>query len=475
MTCWHAEWRRFVAQRINLAILLLLAVALGASALWSGLAARELRQEQQRQQQARDTLVAQALAEATQTVSPSAAAALQAFNLGRSPAALAQLPPLGGLALSVSRFDVLSPTLLVSLESRHADGRRSDTLDNPLLAGLGRLDLASVAALFLPLALIALCVGVVQEDRESGVWHTVCAQTARPWRAVAMAIGLRAVVVAGLAIVLSAIGLGLDPLAGGADFAAWALYLVLYLAVWAALAAVLALLRLSAGAVVTVALGAWLMSSFAMPAWLDQAAARQAGTASRLQTIVDMRAWQQDAEMHMDRLVDDWYRRHPEHTPFAFRRHTWPVTFVPRFLAQDQQLRPAMRAFDNARARRQQWLAEHAWLSPTLALLLSADHLAGIDAARYAAFVGAADAFEDRWRDALVPQVMNYRGLAGSTAASLPRFDPATIAPATIDAPTPPGPSSPPAGLTVLARALALPAIGLALLFLLLRRRFDHP
>ena len=426
----RAEVLRFVRNRVNLYVLAAFGLLLILSAVWAGLAARDYRAQVHAQAQhwgqvtdaARD-----AAASAANAPPDGAKQTLAAFTLGRSDHAIARLPASGGLVLSVRQFERLSPELRVSVESRHADARKNDVLANPLLDGLGVPDFATVMALLLPLALIGLCYGLVQEDREQGIWRLVCTQCASLGGLLGAALLIRAGAVFGVAALASALAFLIDPGADLASVATWIGCLLAYTLVWAAIAGMCALPAWSSGAAAIGMLGIWLAVSFVAPAALAWVADKNDPMPSRLDAIVAMRVAQQNAEVAMDDLVTAWYRDHPQDRNPAYTSHTWPVTFVPRFLAQDEVVRPLMRAFDDSRARQVETLERWSFLSPGLALVMGADRLAGIDAPRYLRYVDAVNQHEDAWRAFLVPRIMGYRGLSVDDMARLPRFDPASI------------------------------------------------
>ena len=111
-----------------------------------------------------------------------AKAARHAFDFARGDPPPVQRPALGGLALSIQHFLALPHDVKVSVESRHTDGRKSDPVTNPLLDSIGLPDFAVVLALLLPLMIIGLNYGMVQEAREQGIWRLVCSQCRQPWR-----------------------------------------------------------------------------------------------------------------------------------------------------------------------------------------------------------------------------------------------------------------------------------------------------
>jgi ABC-2 type transport system permease protein len=424
----RAEWRRFVRQRTHLWVLAALGALLCISAACPGLAARELRelnvQEMAVWEQGRAKAREAAAAMEAARPRDDAKAMMAAFQFARLGAPPAHLPALGGLALGTGTFDLLSPTMRVTVESRHTDARKSDRISNPLLEDLGPPDFATLVALLLPLAILGLCYGLVQEDREQGRWRLVIAQCAQPWRVFAVALCIRATMAWSVAAGASLIGFALDPGATLHAAVVWLTTLAAFVACWTAMAGLFCLLPVSSGAAALGMLGAWLLATFVVPAALAVVADRQAPMPSRLIAVAELRHAQQEAEVHMEDHLAAWYAAHPAHRPALRDRHTWPVSFLPRYLAQDREVRPLMAAFDETRARRFVLLERWSWLSPGLALAMTADRLAGIDAPRHARHVNAVNSYEDAWRAYFVPRIMSYRGLTAEDCDKLPGFRP---------------------------------------------------
>ncbi|RST50400.1 DUF3526 domain-containing protein [Variovorax sp. MHTC-1] len=424
----RAEWRRFIRQRTHLWVLATLGALLCMSAVWSGLSARELRelnaQEMAVWEQVRARAREGAAAMEAATPRDDTKAMMAAFQFARLGAPPAHLSALGGLALGTGTFDLLSPTMRVTVESRHTDARKSDRISNPLLEDLGPPDFATLVALLLPLAVLGLCYGLVQEDREQGRWRLVIAQCAQPWKVFAIALCIRAAMAWAVAAGASLIGFALDPGSTWHAMGVWLATLAAFASCWTALAGLFCLLPVSSGAAALGMLGAWLLATFVVPAALAGMADSQAPMPSRLMAVAELRAAQQEAEVHMEDHLAAWYAAHPADRPALRDSHTWPVSFLPRYLAQDLKVRPLMAAFDETRARRFVLLERWSWLSPGLALAMTADRLAGIDAPRYARHVNAVNSYEDAWRAYFVPRIMSYRGLTAEHYDKLPMFQP---------------------------------------------------
>lgn len=416
-----AEWRRLIAERANRWVLGLLAVMLFASALWSGYEARAWHQRGARLEAAWSGRI-DAAAARDMGQPGSAQAAMAAFQIARNDAPVAMLAPLGGLALGSGTFELLAPGVRVTVESRHSDGRKEERLSNPLLQGFGVPDFSTTVALLVPLALICLCAGMIQHGRELGVWRVTVVQCPTPGRVFATALALRALAVASIATLASALAFSLDPGATAVALALWALGLAGLIAAWTVTCGLASLLPVSSSSAVLATVGLWLLTTFAAPVALAWWADREAPMPSRLAAVVQLRGAQQRAEVEMDRLLAQWYEAHPAARPADRTAHTWPVSFLPRYLAQEAEVGPLMRGFDRTRAHRYALVAPLAWVSPSLSMTMLADELAGIDAPRYARHMDAVADYEAQWRDFFLPRIMSYRGLRGDEWQGLPRF-----------------------------------------------------
>ena len=417
---WRAEGLRLRRQPLAWIALGALLLALLTAALSAGFEARAWRQAAAADE-ARRTALIDAAVEQFRATSPGPAAAQATYQLGRGELGATRWQVGDGLGLGVDRLRVLPAQLKATLDSRHVDARPPGPLRNPLLVESGLPGVPAMVALLLPLVALALCAGMLQEEREQGRLGLLRVQARRGVTPVIVAaLGWRLLALWGVAILATLPALLLDPDGSAAVVGRWALALAVFCAVWVLLGGLLSALPLSGPAAMLAALGLWLMLTFVVPAGLTWGAQREAPMPSRLAAIVQIRDAQQDSEAHEDALARDWYARHPE-IP-AQLPAVWPASFVPRVLAQDRVLRPLMRRFDDARLRQAARVERWSWLSPGLALTLTGERLAGTDAASHVRYLREVDAFEDRWRETLIPRVMDRRGISAEALAALPAF-----------------------------------------------------
>lgn len=419
----RAEWRRFRANPANLALLGVFLLVFSVSACWSGLSAREHRLESARElaeSEARMEAAKEALGALAGTA-PESQRVTAAFNFARHDGPRAQLPALGGLALTSSAFQVLSPSQHVTVTNRFTDGRKSERLGNPLLSELGLMDFAAVLALLIPVAAVGLAYGLVQEDREQGRWRLVAALHPLPWRVLRAALVVRWLALLVVVLVPSALAFVLDPGASLSAFGLWLAAASAMSAIWIIVAGLFCLLPISSGSAALGGLAVWILTCFVTPPVMALMTEREV-EATRLAVIAEMRAIQLDVEERSDELLREWYAENPDWRHPSRTTHAWPVSFMPRYEAESSRIRPLIRQFDLARAERDTALARWVWLSPSLAMLYVADHLAGIDSGRYLAYLSAVDTYDDRWREQLMPHIMSYQGIGAKDMLALPPF-----------------------------------------------------
>lgn len=419
---WQAEGLRLHRQPLARWALGALFLVLLACAVSAGLDARAWRAAAAQDAEVRDFQLAAAGARLAQAAAGPARASAT-YQLGRGDLGTTRMPVEAGLALGVQRLQALPVRLKASLESRHVDARDPGPLRNPLLAHAGLPGLPAMAALTIALVALVLCAGLLQEEREQGRLGLLRVQSRHGLAPVlAAALGWRWLALWAVAVLATAPALLLDTNASVWVLLQWAGALAAFCALWVLLGGLLSCAPISGAASMLAALGIWLALTFALPAGLALLAQQQAPLPSRLEFIVALRAAQHDAEDNEQALAQVWYE---EHAQIAQQLPAvWPASFLPRVLDQDLALEPWAVEFSEARLDQARCVARWSWLSPGLALVLLGERLAGTDVASHVRYLQQVDAFEQRWRDFLIPRVMDREGLRPQQLEQLPRFAP---------------------------------------------------
>lgn len=418
---WQAEGLRLRRQRVAWLALAALFAVLLVSAVSAGLDARAWRAAAAQDPARFDAGLQQALQKFAAMPDPGPANATAVYQLGRGELGATRMPVQAGLGLGVQRLETLPVRLQASLDSRHADARDPGPLRNPLLAETGLPGLPAMVALLAPLVALLLCAGLLQEEREQGRLGLLRVQSRHGLAPLLLAaLGWRLLCLWAVAVLATLPALALDPGATVSAAVQWIAALAAFCTLWVLLGGLLGCLPISAAAALLAALGLWLALTFVAPAALVLAARHEAPMPSRLQSIVALRAAQHDSEDHEQALAQAWYDARPGIA--AQLPAVWPASFLPRVLDQDLALEPLAVDFADSRQAQAALVTRWSWLSPGLALVLLGEHLAGTDAASHARYLEQVDAFEQRWRDFLIPAVMSRQGLGAAQLAQLPRF-----------------------------------------------------
>lgn len=420
---WQAEALRLRRQPLAWWALGALFLVLLACAVSAGLDARAWRASAAGDAAVFAEKLAQVSAQFDKANAPGQARANATYQLGRGDLGATRMPVAAGLALGVQRLAALPVRVNASLDSPHVDARDPGPLRNPLLTDSGLPGLPAMAALLIALVALVLSAGLLQEEREQGRMGLLRVQSRHGLAPIlAAALGWRLLALWAVAVLATLPALLLDPGANAWVLLQWAGALAAFCAAWVLLGGLLSCAPISGAASMLAALGIWLALTFALPAGLVLLAQKQAPLPSRLEFIVALRAAQHAAEDHEQQLAQAWYEEHPE---IAVQLPAvWPASFVPRVLDQDLALEPWTVEFSEARAEQARIVAQWSWLSPGLALVLFGERLAGTDAARHGRYLQQVEAFEQRWRDFLVPAVMDREGLRPDQLRELPRFAP---------------------------------------------------
>lgn len=417
---WRSEGLRLRKQPLAWFALFALFLVLVASATSAGFDSRAWREAAARDGTAFDERLRSAI-EKAQSSAPGPANAIATYQLGRGELGTTRMPVDAGLGLGVHRLEVLPVLLKASLDSRQVEARDPGPLKNPLLTDSGLPGVPAIAALLIPFVALVLCSGLLQEEREQGRLELLRVQSTHGLAPVLLAaLGWRLLALWAVAVVATAPALLLDPGSNSIVLTKWAGALGVFCAAWVVLGGLLSWLPISGAASKLAGLGVWLALTFAVPAGLVMMAENESPMPSRLKSIVALRDAQHESEDNEQALAEAWYAEHPEvQTQLPA---TWPASFVTRVLDQDLALEPVAYEFSESRAAQADLVSRWSWMSPGLALVLFGERLAGTDAKSHARYVETVDAFEQHWRNFLVPPVMTRRGLGIDELQQLPRF-----------------------------------------------------
>ncbi|AUX27408.1 hypothetical protein SOCEGT47_079970 [Sorangium cellulosum] len=294
---------------------------------------------------------------------------------------------------------------------------------NPLRQLAGSFDYGFVLIFLVPLLIIGVSYDVRSRDEDLGTEPLVCSQPTRLSRLLALRLGLRAALVAAVALALLAfavawLGLPLDARAG-----AFALASLAYIALWFVLAFLVASLRRSSAWNAITLVGAWIAWCVLLPALVNLAIVTAAPARGGVELTLAQR---QEMNAGWDRpkraTLDPFFARRPEWaaTVVPEDRFSWPWYYAMHEVG-DAHVAREVEAYHAALARREQWTARAALVMPPLALQLLLDRMAGTDMATELAFRDSIAAYHERLKRYFYPLIFNDKGLAAFDIDAVPR------------------------------------------------------
>jgi len=421
MHYWRAEGSKFLRQPLTWVCLVALMLVLMVTSITAGLDARAWRLAAAQDEPIRQARLEAAIESARKAGAPGPALATATYQAGRGELGSTRMPVKEGLVLGVQRLHSLPSELKASLENSQVDAKEPGPIKNPLLSVSGLPSIPAMTALLLPLAALILCAGLIQEEREHGRLSLLRVQASKGLGGLVRAsLGWRFLAIWLAASVATLPGFALDPGSSSSAALGWLAMLAAFTLIWVVIGGLLSWAPISGPASLLAALGIWLALTFVVPAAIVQSAQMQSPMPSRLSSIVKIRDAQQESEEHEQELTEDWYSNNPgipKHLPAV-----WPASFVVRALEQERELRPVVESFEDARRAQSAFVERWSWLSPGLYLVLSGERRAGTDAQSHIDYLHQVDEYERRWREFLVPRVMDRQGLAPEDWHLLPRF-----------------------------------------------------
>jgi ABC-2 type transport system permease protein len=426
------EWRSLVADRTLWVITPLFALLIGYG-VYNGSSwvrfqqmAIEGAKKEERARFARAKAEVSAIEQGGQPASAFSNPRLPSVAAGRTGPRYALAPPAPLAALSVGQSDLYPYYFKVTSQSKQTF-MTNDEIENPTNLLAGRFDLAFVIIYLYPLLILALSYNLISAEREQGTMAMMLSQPVSLRTIAAGKIGVRALVVLGLAAGLSLIGFLASGSALGAGawlrLSLWIAVVTGYGAFWFALAMLVNGFGRNSATNAMVLAGMWLVLALLLPALLNVAVTTIYPVPSRVEMVQATRRASAEATSKGSQLLARYFEDHPELTA---GRQADPNDFYTRALAvQDETERlvqPVIDHFDRQVMGQQTLVDRFRFLSPAIAAQAALNDVAGTSAARYRHFLGLVDAFYQSWRAHFTPRIVQNALLVAGDYDSFPAF-----------------------------------------------------
>ncbi|MDZ7632486.1 MAG: DUF3526 domain-containing protein [Gemmatimonadaceae bacterium] len=328
--------------------------------------------------------------------------------------------------LAVGQSDLLPYYLKVNTGGRQGV-LKGDEIENPGNLLTGRFDLAFAIVVLFPLVILALSYNMLAGEREDGTLALVLSQPVQLRTLLLAKVGVRALVVLGLALVI--VGAGL--VAARVDLAAtgvvanvlwWFAIVAAYATFWFGVALLVnAVVRGSAAAAVA-SVSVWLVLVVLAPVLVNLVAQTRYPTPSRVAFVSMVRSVTNEANAVADKLMSKYLVDHPElagagvdMSDFWTRsltvQDTIEKTLAPHYADFEQQLAQQQAVITGARV-----------LTPALLVQTALEDLAGTGLPRWQAFRAQTLAFHRQWQDYFIGRQIRQQKLTAAEVASVPVF-----------------------------------------------------
>ena len=324
--------------------------------------------------------------------------------------------------------DPLTPTLIeVGMATRHTNpdpvfGDPSQRLDGPF-------DLVFVVVWLAPLIVILLSYDVLARDRELGQARILASQNTSLRRIVLARLSVRFVsvvlVVSGIVFIALVVspGAGTASLAGGA---VWLFGLLLFLGFWFSLAALVNARSRNAAAAGQTLLAVWAGLTLILPLLIGVGAKLASPPIDRFETILEYRALSNELNHHRERIARDFFSAASvdasrEELGDEYSQY-FVTVFYPMQLAFDDKYRAIGASIERQRIKQTRMLRIGAFVSPSLAMKLLSDDLAGGAPERRRWFLHNVDVYQDQWRAAFDQKITEVLPMTVEDYATRPEF-----------------------------------------------------
>lgn len=338
----------------------------------------------------------------------------------------ATLPP-GPLApLAIGQSDLLPSYFKVSTDARETIVAASE-IENPHRLLVGRFDLAFVLVFLYPLLILAVTYNMLSAEREQG---TLALALSQPVALSTLATGkvvLRAVLLVGIVVSVSMLGLlgaGVGAAAPGAlaGLALWLATVGAYGGLWFALALLVASFGRASAANATILATLWLLLVVMLPSLFNLVATTLYPVPSRVEMIQAVRVASDEAAGAGSTLLARYYEDHPELATGGADQTMNDFNIV-RVAVDDEvarRARPVVDRYEQQLARQQQMIDRLRFLSPAVLMQDALNDVAGTGSARHRHFLDQVDRFHARWRGFVLPLIFQKARI--TDAATAPRF-----------------------------------------------------
>lgn len=272
---------------------------------------------------------------------------------------------------------------LISVTMLGLEGQLYDTdLSNPLSLLLGKMDLSFVFIFLFPLVIIAFSYNLLSEQKESGIWPLLKAQTDKTFTIIWRKILVRLIVIFALAFLLMFVAAIYLKLPFDGTFAAVMVLILLYLAFWFAVAFVVISLHKSSNFNASALIAIWVLLCIVVPASLNLLLTKKYPMPEALQNVINQReGYHEKWDMAKSVTMIPFFKHYPQLKKYPFpeeKTFSWYWYYGMQQMGDDAAVRSRL-LIEKKLASRQNFTETVALFIPSIQLQLGVNELAGTD------------------------------------------------------------------------------------------------
>ncbi|TBO40710.1 DUF3526 domain-containing protein [Pedobacter kyonggii] len=272
---------------------------------------------------------------------------------------------------------------LISVTMLGLEGQIYDTdINNPVSLLLGNMDLSFVFIFLFPLVIIAFSYNLLSEQKESGVWSLLRAQTNQSFQVIWQKFLVRVAVIFSVALLLLFVAILYLHLPVDFIFFSITTLIIFYLAFWFAVSFFIISLAKSSNFNASALVAVWVLICIVIPASLNLFLTRKYPMPEALQNVINQREGNHEKwDMAKEVTMKPFFDHYPQLKQYPFpeeKTFSWFWYYAMQQMGDDQAI-ASRRAIENKLAARQRFTNTLAFFFPTIQTQLGINNMAGSD------------------------------------------------------------------------------------------------
>lgn len=298
---------------------------------------------------------------------------------------------------------------LISVTMLALEGQIYDTdINNPVSLLLGNMDLSFVFIFLFPLVIIAFSYNLLSEQKESGIWSLLRAQTNESFRVILQKFLVRVAVIFSVALFLLFVAILYLHLPVDFIFFSITTLIILYLAFWFAVSFFVISLAKSSNFNASALVAVWVLICIVIPASLNLFLTRKYPMPEALQYVINQReGYHEKWDMAKEVTMKPFFEHYPQLKQYPFpqeKTFSWFWYYAMQQMGDDQTV-ASRRAIENKLAARQRFTNTFAFFFPTIQTQLGINNMAGSDLNTHLDFQQAVRKYHEQIRLHFYPTI----------------------------------------------------------------------